>query len=119
MKRREKQNHFDAILRGFVWAPLLLGGIAAAMAAANSPLVRKWRKLMSRERGGGGGKRSQSNRRAQCNEPSCIDRRKHAAHERFEISFRDEQLDGSHGVEMIHAPHRAAKVVHLDIHLHD
>ena len=37
MKRREKQNHFDAILRGFVWAPLLLGGDGVpAVAALNT-----------------------------------------------------------------------------------
>jgi hypothetical protein len=47
MKRSEKKE-LDRVLRTLIWAPLLLGGVAAALVAAQGPLGRKLRKLLAK-----------------------------------------------------------------------
>ena len=48
MKRAERRDLDDVVPRMLIWAPLLLGGIAAALVAAQGPLGRRLRRLLAR-----------------------------------------------------------------------
>jgi hypothetical protein len=44
--KRKSSNELDGVLKSLICVPLLLGGVAAAVAASRGPLGRKLRKLL-------------------------------------------------------------------------